>query len=202
MIRVLLVEDMRLMRGALIALLDQEADVEVVGELGWDDRIVPLAASLRTQVVVINTDVAVSRLLPSLKELQSKAPRCRVLILADPRKPIMLAWGSDTRSLSFLVKDAPPALLAGTIRRVAAGERVLDGQIAVSALVGVEQRLTSRELEVLELAAEGASVPEIAHRMHLSPGTVRNYLSAVVAKTGARNRVDAIRIARQTGWLR
>jgi two-component system response regulator DesR len=189
------------MRGALIALLDQEADIEVVGGLGCDDRIVPLAASLQTQVVVIDTDVAVSHLVPTLKELPARAPRCRVLILADPRKPIRLTWGSHTRSWSFLVKDAPPALLAGTIRRVAAGERVLDAQIAVSALVGAEQGLTSRELEVLALAAEGASVSEIANRMYLSLGTVRNYLSAVVTKTGARNRVDAIRIARQTGWL-
>jgi two-component system, NarL family, response regulator DesR len=201
MIRVLLVEDMRLMRAALIALLKSEADIEVVGELGWDRRIVPLAVKLRTHVVVINTDLMVSRLFPTVCELQAKARRCSVLILADPRKPFMLPWGNHTRTLSILVKDASPGLLSDTIRRMADGERVIDPQVAVSALVGAENVLSSRELEVLEIAAEGAPVSEIAHRLRLALGTVRNHLSSAIAKTGARNRIDAIRIAREAGWL-
>jgi DNA-binding NarL/FixJ family response regulator len=103
--------------------------------------------------------------------------------------------------LSFLVKDAQPELLADAIRRVTEGERLLDPQIAVSALVGAENALTRREVEVLEFAAGGASAPEIADQLHLAVGTVRNHLSAVIAKTGARNRIDAIRIAREAGWL-
>jgi two-component system response regulator DesR len=139
-------------------------------------------------------------LFSTITELHEKVG-CWVLVLADPRKSFTLPPGMPTRSLSFLLKDAPPAMLAETIRRVAGGERVIAPQVAVAALVGAEHRLTSRELEVLELAAEGASVSEIADRLFLSHGTVRNYLSAATVKTGARNRIDAIRIARKAGWL-
>jgi two-component system response regulator DesR len=200
-IRVLLVEDMCLVRGALVALLDHEADIEVVGEVGWGGQVVPLAVKLQAHVMVINTDPIMNRLFPTLDHLQATARRCAVLILADPRQPALLPWGSRTRSLSFLVKDAQPELLADAIRRVAEGERLLDPQIAVSALVGAENALTRREMEVLEFAAGGASAPEIADQLHLAVGTVRNHLSAVIAKTGARNRIDAIRIARDAGWL-
>jgi two-component system, NarL family, response regulator DesR len=201
-IRVLLVEDMLLIRGALIALLENENDIEVVGDIGWDHRLIPLAIKLRADVAVIDMDPMVSQLFPTLAELRAKAQRCAVLILADPRKPFAVPRGSHVGSLSFLVKDAPPGLLPETIRKLAGGQQVIDPQIAVSVLVGTESVLTSRELEVLELAAGGASVPEIAHRLNLSRGTIRNYLSAATAKTGARNRIDAIRIARQAGWLR
>jgi two-component system response regulator DesR len=191
---------MRLVRGALVALLANEPNIEVVGEVGWGQGIVAVSAELRPHVVVINTDRMVSQMVPAVSELQEAAGQCAVLILADPRKAVILPPGRRTRSLSFLVKDAPPALLGESIRRMAAGERVIDPQIAVAALTGADN-LTNRELEVLSIAAEGASVPEIARRLYLSLGTVRNYLSAATAKTGARNRIDAIRIARQSGWL-
>jgi two-component system response regulator DesR len=200
-IRVVLVEDMRLLRGALVALLAKEADIDVVGESGWDDALVPLAVALVPDVVVMNTEASAGQLFSTITELRVKAG-CSVLVLVDPRKPFTFPPGMQTRSLNLLDRDAPPALLAETVRRVAEGERVIAPQIAVAALVGAEHRLTGRELEVLELAAEGASVSEIADRLFLSLGTVRNYLSAVTAKTGARNRIDAIRIARKDGWLR
>jgi two-component system response regulator DesR len=201
LIRVLLVDDLPLVRGALIALLGHYPDIEVVGEVSWGSGMVPMAVELEPDVVVISTDLVVSQSLLTLTELQTKVSRCSVLILIDPKKPVMGGTWGRTRSLSFLMKNAPPQVFAETIVRVAAGERVIDAQIAVAALVGAENTLTSREVEVLKLAAEGASVLEIAQSLGLSHGTVRNYLSAVIAKTGARNRIDAIRIANETGWL-
>ena len=201
MIQVLLAEDMRLMRGALVALLSREVDIKIVGEIEVGSVIVPMAVKLRPEVVVINTDLAAGLTFPIVGELAAKLPSCAQLILTDPRKPAMFVSMARLRSASFLVKDVPPVLLAETIRRVAKGERVIDPRIAIAALMENENPLTARELEVLQLAAEGASVPEIAGRLFLSLGTVRNYLSAVIAKTAARNRIDAIRIAREAGWL-
>lgn len=192
---------MRLVRSALVALLEHETDIKVVGELGWDREIAMVGARLRPDVVVINTELALRQTVDIVGELQAEVPGCSVLILADPRKPVLLPRGTHTRSLNFLIKDAPPELLADTIRRVAAGEWVIDPQIAVAAVKGGDSHLTTRELEVLELTAAGASIPEIADRLHLSLGTVRNYVSAIIAKTGARNRIDAILIAREAGWL-
>jgi len=192
---------MRLVRSALVALLEHETDIEVIGELGLDREIILFAARQRPDVVVINTDLAVRQIVDIAGELQNEVPGCSVLILADPRKPVVLPRGPHTRSLNFLVKDAPPELLAATIRRVVDGEWVIDPQIAVAAVKGGENHLTARELEVLELTAAGASVQDIADGLHLSVGTVRNYLSAIIAKTGARNRIDAILIAREAGWL-
>jgi two-component system, NarL family, response regulator DesR len=200
-IRVLLVDEMPLVRGGLIALLDHHPEMEVVGDADWGDAIVPMAVDLYPDVLVISTDLPVSHLLRTLTDLQAHLDHCSILVLIDPRKPVMPgAWGR-TRSLSFLTKNAAPHVLADTIVRVAAGERVIDSQIAVAALMGAESVLTSREVEVLQLAAGGASVHEIADKLGLSRGTVRNYLSTVIAKTAARNRIDAIRIAKEAGWL-
>lgn len=201
MIRVLLIEDARLIRGALIALLAPETDIDVIGEAGWQDDVVSLAVELFPHVLVIDTHINASQLFTTIADLHVKVG-CSVLVLTDPRKPFTLPPGTPTRSLSFLAEDVPPGMFAETIRRVAGGERVIAPQVAMSALVAAETRLTTREVKVLELAAEGASVSEIAERLYLSHGTVRNYLSAATAKTGARNRIDAIRIAREAGWLR
>jgi two-component system response regulator DesR len=201
LIRVLLVDDLPLVRSALIALLEHYPNIEVGGEISWGGGVVPMAVDLQPDVVVISTDRSVSQLLPTLTELHAKVARCAVLVLVDPNKPVMGGSWGRTRSLSFLMKNAPPQVFAETIVRVAEGERIIDAQIAVAALVGAENTLTSREVEVLALAAQGASVLEIAQALGLSHGTVRNYLSSVIAKTGARNRIDAIRIASETGWL-
>jgi two-component system response regulator DesR len=195
-----MIEDGRLIRGALVALLEREPDIVVVGDAGWSEDVVSLALGLLPDVLVIDTRIVASQLFSTIADLHVKV-RCSVLVLTDPRRSFTLPPGIPTKSLSFLAVDVHPAMLAKTIRRVAEGERVIAPEIAVSALVAAENRLTSREVEVLELAAEGASVSEIAERLYLSHGTVRNYLSAATAKTGARNRIDAIRIAREAGWL-
>jgi two-component system response regulator DesR len=198
---VLIVEDVELTRSALIALLEHAADIEVVAEIGLSPGIVPLVTTLRPDVVIINGDLMVSHVLPIVAELHASVRECAVLILADPRKPVILPASRYACAPSFLVKDASPGALVQTIRRLAAGERLIDQRIAIAALTGGGTVLTTRELEVLGLAADGASVGEIAGRLFLSLGTVRNYLSKVIGKTGARNRIDAIRIAREAGWL-
>jgi two-component system response regulator DesR len=200
-IRVLLIEDVPPMRGALASVLTQQPDIVVVGGLSLDHGVDPLAVALRPHVVVINTDLMVSQILPTVTELQAKIPRCSVLIMADPSKRGMLPPRRRAPALSFLVKDAPATLLAETVRRVAKGERVIHPRLEAASL-STDKTVSTRELEVLGLAAEGAPVAEIARRLYLSLGTVRNHLSAVITKTGARNRIDAIRIARKDGWLR
>lgn len=201
MIRVLLVDDFQLTRGALGALLEQEADMMVVAEIGADPGLAQIAATLRPDVVIFNTDLAIGQLLSLAADMHASAKECAVLVLVDQRRPITFPPGRRTGVPSFLVKDVSPDVLVDTVRRVAAGDRVIDERIAIAALVGTETVLTNRELEVLGLAAEGASVEEIAARLYLSLGTVRNYLSKIIMKTGARNRIDAIRIAREAGWL-
>jgi two-component system response regulator DesR len=200
-IRVLLAGDLRLVRGALAALLSREPDIDVVRDLTVGPSIVQLAARLRPDVLVINADLSTSLILPTVAELRAKPSRIPVLILTDCRDPVVTSLAAHDRTLSFLAKDAPPAQLADAVRRVADGHRVIDPRIAVAVLGEAAGPLTTRELEVLGLAAQGTPVPEIAKQMYLALGTVRNYLSAVIAKTGARNRIDAIRIAREAGWL-
>jgi two-component system response regulator DesR len=200
MVRVVLVEEMRLVRGGLVALLMRHADIDVVGDFGWDEGIVSQVAELLPDVAVINTETVAGELFSVVADLQAKA-NCAILVLVDPRKPFVLPPRMSTRSLSFLDKDSPPGELAECVGRVAGGGQIVAPPLMVAAVVGAENRLTGRELEVLRLAAEGAAVSEIAQRLYLSLGTVRNYLSAVTAKTGARNRIDAIRIAREYGWL-
>jgi two-component system, NarL family, response regulator DesR len=196
-IRVLVVEDMTLTRSAFVALFEHEADMEIVAAIGTGPGTAPVAAALQPDVVIIDSDHA----LPIVAELGATVRGCAVLILVDPRKPVVFPPGGYAWTPSFLVKDVSPDVLVETVRRLVAGERIIDERIAIAALTGGETALTNRELEVLRLAADGATVGEIAGRLYLSLGTVRNYISKVIGKTGARNRIDAIRIAREAGWL-
>jgi two-component system response regulator DesR len=200
-IRVLLVEDTRLMRAGLASLLGRESDIVVVGDVDFETDVAAAAAEARPHVVVVNTDYMVSQVLPMVSELMATCPACSVLILSDPSKRGMLPPRRRDRTLSFLVKDAPVAMLAEAVRRVATGEQVIHPRLEAASL-DTERMVSTRELEVLGLAAEGDSVAEIASRLYLSLGTVRNHISSVIMKTGARNRIDAIRIARKDGWLR
>jgi two-component system response regulator DesR len=199
-IEVVLVEEMRLLRGALAALLELDADIKVVEGLGWDSPIVSRAAELRPGVVVINTNLVVGQALSTAAKVERTVP-CRCLILFDPRRPVLLSMENGVRPPSFVAQDAPPTALAMAIRRVADGELVMDPRVVLAALTVAECPLTRRELEVLTLIADGMPVAEVADRLSLSLGTVRNYLSAVIAKTKARSRIDAIRISRAGGWL-
>lgn len=203
MIRVLLVHDTWLMRSALTALLGREHDIEVAAT-PW--RNAPRRArSLRPQVCVVDVECpgAEQGNVAQLAELQDHAvgQECALLVLATASRPGLLRRASQARALGFVNKDAPPEELVRGIRRVARGERFVDNSLAFDFLQAADIPLTPRELSVLSLAAEGASIGEIARVLHLCNGTVRNYMAAITRKTGARNRVDAIRISRVAGWL-
>jgi two-component system, NarL family, response regulator DesR len=201
MIRVVVVRDGGYFGIHARALLNAQPDIEVVGNLALDARLVESAAALAPQVVVIDTEFMVSQVLPLAGDLRARIPSCAILLLCDPTKRGMLPPRRRAADLSFLLKDASGQFLADSVRRLAAGERIVSPRLQAASL-NTERELSTRELEVLGLAAEGESVNDIARRLYLSGGTVRNYLSSVIFKTGARNRLDAIRIVRKDGWLR
>jgi two-component system, NarL family, response regulator DesR len=201
MIKVLLAEDMHMVRGALVALLNLEADIQVVAEVASGDEIVPTARQFAPDVAVIDIDLPGKDGLTAAQELHEKQPECRTLILTSLGRPGTLRRALSARVGGFLLKDAPPAELADAIRGVAAGRRVVDSQLALAAWDSTECPLTPREIEVLRLTAGGANTMEIAAQLYLSVGTVRNYLTTILTKLNARNRVDAIRIATEAGWV-
>jgi len=200
MIRVLVVRDEGYFGVPVRALVESEPDLHYIGTLPLDGGLVERAAQLWPSVIVFDTQHMVSQLLPTATDLHAAIPSCAMLVLSDPAKRGMLPPRRRVAGLNFLLKGASESLLAASVRRLAAGERVVSPVLQAASL-NAERGLTTRELEVLGLAAEGESVKEIASRLYLSGGTVRNYLSAIISKTGARNRLDAIRIVRKDGWL-
>ena len=201
MIRVLLAEDQAMVRGALAALLTLEGDIEIVAEVSRGDEV--LAATMTAQPDIALLDIEMPGLdgLAAAAQLRTNLPGCKVVILTTFGRPGFLRRAMDSGAVGFLVKDAPAAELAKAIRRVAAGERVIDPALATAALSDGPNPLTEREREILADSSGGASVSEIAGRRFLSEGTVRNYLHAAIQKLGARNRVEAARIAAAKGWL-
>ncbi|MGW5276748.1 response regulator transcription factor [Streptomyces sp. NPDC004044] len=201
MIRILLAEDMHMVRGALVALLNLEDDLKVIAELERGDQILSAAREHRPDVAIIDIDLPGLDGLSAAELLHERLPECRALILTSLGRPGTLRRAMSAHVAGFLLKDAPPSDLAQAVRRVVAGQRVIDPQLALAAWGGRESPLTTRETEVLQLAAKGTEPQEIAEHLRLSVGTVRNYLTTAVTKLNARNRVDAIRIARESGWL-
>jgi two-component system, NarL family, response regulator DesR len=201
MIKVLLAEDQHLVRGALVALLRLEPDIEVVAQVDAGTSIVPAALDTQPDVAVLDLNLPGLDGLSAAVELRTKLPRCRSLLVTGVARPGDLRRALDAQLPGFLLKDAAPEHLPNAIRRLAAGQRVIDPQLALIAWETPGNPLTDREAEVLRLAATGASAADIAEGLHLSVGTVRNHLTSTVAKLNARNRVDAIRIATETGWL-
>ncbi|TDE39967.1 response regulator transcription factor [Nonomuraea mesophila] len=201
MIRVLLAEDMHMIRAALTALLRLESDIDVVAEVTRGDEIVPRALEIRPDVAVVDIDLPVVDGITAAAELRERLPSCRILVLTAMGQPGHLRRALAAGIEAFLVKDAPGDRLSDAVRRTASGLRVLDPELVASAMEHGESPLTPRESTVLREAAGGASAEDIAARLHLSPGTVRNYLTGVITKTGARNKIDAIRIAEDAGWL-
>jgi two-component system, NarL family, response regulator DesR len=197
----MLAEDMHMVRGALVALLELEADIDVVAEVASGDDILPTALKHTPDVAVIDIDLPGIDGLTAASALHEQLPTCRTLILTSLGRPGTLRRALSARVGGFILKDAPSRELADAIRRVAAGHRVVDSNLALAAWDSAECPLTAREIDVLRLAADGAEAPEIAARLFLSTGTVRNYLSTIATKLNARNRVDAIRIATESGWL-
>jgi len=201
LIRIVIAEDMHMVRGALVALLEMEPDFEVVAQLAAGDQLVPTALEFLPDVAIIDIDLPGLDGLSAADLLRTALPSCRALILTSLGRPGTFRRALAVRVSGFLLKDAPPDQLADAVRKVAAGVRVIDPQLALAAWEVLENPLTRREIEVMRLAADGAEAMEIAGRLFLSIGTVRNYLTSAVTKLNARNRVDAIRIAQDNGWL-
>jgi two-component system response regulator DesR len=200
-IRVLLAEDMHMVRGALVALLNLETDIEVVAEVASGDQILPTATSVQPDVAVIDIDLPGKDGLTAAVEIHENLPACHTLILTSLGRPGTVRRALDAKVSGFLLKDAPSEKLANAVRSVAVGRRFIDSELALAAWETDDCPLTPREIEILSLAAGGRNVADIAAELFLSPGTVRNYLAAVVTKLNASNRVHAIRIATEAEWL-
>jgi len=200
-IRVLLAEDQGMMRGALALLLGLEDDIEVVAQVAAGDRIVAEALAVRPDIALLDIELPGRSGLDAAAELRERLPSCRVLILTTFGRPGYLRRAMEAGAAGFLVKDGPVEELAVAIRKVLRGERVIDPALAAAALSAGPSPLTAREQDVLNAAADGATVADIATRLFLSESTVRNYLSSAIGKTSTRNRMEAVRAARQNGWL-
>ncbi|MFP3991479.1 response regulator transcription factor [Streptomyces sp. E11-3] len=200
-VKILLAEDVHMVRGALVALLQLEPDLEVVASVDRGDVIVKTALEVRPDVAIIDIDLPGTDGLTAATELHEQLPSCRTLILTSLGRPGTLRRALSASVSGFLLKDSPPDQLALAVRSVAAGQRVVDPQLALTAWDSPDVPLTPRELEVLRLASQGADAAEIAGCLFLTKGTVRNYLTAIVSKLGARNRIDAIRRAQEVGWI-
>jgi two-component system response regulator DesR len=200
-IRVLVAEDMRILRDTLVAVLGLEADIEVVAQVADGNGIVPAVLAERPDVAVVDIDLPGTDGLTAAAHLREQHPDCRVLILTVLGQPGNLRRALAAGVAGFLPKETPAGELVAAVRRVAAGEKVIDPYLAVAALEVADNPLSPREVEVLRRFAGGAGPTEIAAAMFLSYGTVRNYLASAVTKLDARNRVDAVRIAAEAGWL-
>jgi two-component system, NarL family, response regulator DesR len=200
-IRVLVAEDMRVLADTLTAVLNLEDDIEVVAQVSDGDTIIQAAVDQRPDVAIVDIDMPGTDGLTAAAHLHERCPDCKVLILTVLGKPDNLRRALAAHVAGFLVKDTPAADLAAAVRAVAAGGRVIDPQLALAALEIPDTPLSPREAEVLRRFAAGAGPAEIAAAMYLSYGTVRNYLGSAVTKLGARNRVDAVRIAAEAGWM-
>jgi two-component system response regulator DesR len=200
-IRVLLAEDQAMVRGALAGLLSLEPDIEVVAQVARGDEVVDAALSERPDVALLDIEMPGIDGLQAAALLRAELPECKVLILTTFGRPGYLRRAMEQGAAGFLLKDAPSEELARAIRRAVRGERVVDPGLAAAALSEAPSPLTAREHDVLAAARQHATVSDIASALHLSAGTVRNYLSAAIGKTGARNRNEAIRAAEEKGWL-
>ncbi|MGA3215758.1 MAG: response regulator transcription factor [Acidimicrobiales bacterium] len=200
-VRLLIADDQELIRSALAVLLALEDDFEVVATLGRGDEVVAAARAHHPDVALLDIEMPGLDGLAVAGVLAQQVPECRALILTTFGRPGYLRRAMESGAYGFVVKDCPPEQLAAAIRRVAAGERVVDPALAASALADGASPLTARERDVLVAARSGGTVSDIAEKLYLSDGTVRNYLSGAIAKAGARNRAEAVRTADELGWL-
>lgn len=201
MIRVLVVEDRAMIRGALVALLQREDDLHIVAAVGRADEITPAAWEAEPDVAVFDIDMPGLDRITAAEQLRDRLPNCTVLILADLAQAGILRCAMGGRIRGYLRKDASAEQLANAIRKVASGGSEFCPKLARAAQGDGLNPLTLREVEILRLTAEGAGPREVAMRLRLSTGTVRNHLTMVVCKLQARNQMDAVRIAGNAGWL-
>jgi two-component system response regulator DesR len=203
-IRTLIAEQTCVIRAGLVALLAGTGDIEVVAEVGSCAQALCAARELCPDVAILAASLPDADGYAAARALHAQSPGCRSLILGDQGDPAGLQRTVDAQAAGFVSQNAAPEYIAEAIRYAATGRKVVDPDLAFAALKAAraaKNPLTSRELDALRLAAAGATTAEIAGDLYLAVGTVRNYLSRVISKTGARNRVDAIRIAADAGWI-
>jgi two-component system response regulator DesR len=200
-IRILLVEPMNLLRGALAATLSREEDFTVVAELGCLGEAPAMARAVPPDVAVVNVGLLAGDGLRLFTRLSAEQPGCAMLVLAGPDAPGRLNRALDVHVRGVVGTQATPGDLVRGIRRLARGERVIDARLAVAMVAAPRSPLSARELDVLSVAASGMPSAEVAAKLHLTAGTVRNYISVILRKTGARNRLEAVRVAEDAGWL-
>lgn len=200
MISVVVAEDQVLVLGALVALLRTERDIEVVGSAADGGEALRLAIAIRPDVLLADIEMPTMSGIELAAECRRVRLPTRVVILTTFARPGYLTRALDAGALGYLLKDSRPEALANAVRRAAQGLRDVDPKLTKQASV-LPDPLTDRERQSLRLAAEGRTSPEIASNLHITEGTVRNYLSQAMAKLNASSRVDAARVARDNGWL-
>jgi two-component system response regulator DesR len=200
-IRLLLADDQELIRSALAALLDMQEDFSVVASVGRGDVVVAAAKATAPDVALLDIEMPGIDGLAAAAILTEQVPGCRSVIVTTFGRPGYLRRAMESGAVGFVVKDTPVSQLADAIRRVASGERVVDPALAAATLSHGTSPLTPRERDVLAVGRTTTTVAEIAERLFLSEGTVRNYLSSAIAKANARNRTEAARVADENGWL-
>jgi two-component system response regulator DesR len=200
-IRLLVADDQALVRGALASLLDLEEDLQVVAQVGRGDEVLDAARAARADVALLDVEMPGADGITATRTLATAYPACRSLIVTTFGRPGYLRHALEAGASGFVVKDTPSAQLAAVVRRVAAGERVVDPALAAESLAVGPSPLSPRERDVLLAFRDDGTALAVARRLHLSEGTVRNHLSSAIGKTGARNAPEALRIAADRGWL-
>jgi len=200
MIKILIAEDQRLLRGALASLLDLEDDIEVVGQASDGAEALELICKLQPDICLMDIEMPQLSGLDVAEKIRAKALPCRVIILTTFARPGYFERAIKANIHGYLLKDEPSDRLAEAIRRVMAGHREISPELIFGSLHN-ENPLTAREIDILKLAAQGGSAADIAKSMHLSYGTVRNYISEIINKLEAKNRMEAVRIAEEKGWI-
>jgi two-component system, NarL family, response regulator DesR len=200
-IKVLLAEDQGMMRGALALLLGMEDDIEVVAQVEAGDRVLAAALEAAPDIALLDIEMPGRTGLDVAGDLRAQLPACKVLVLTTFARPGYLRRAMEAGASGFMIKDGPVEELADAIRKIMAGQRVIDPSLAAAALSAGPNPLTDRERDVLTAADGGATIADIAGQLFLSESTVRNYLSSAIGKTGSRNRIEAVQAARHNGWL-
>ncbi|HEY5230474.1 MAG TPA: response regulator transcription factor [Galbitalea sp.] len=197
MIRLLLADDQALVRGAIASLLD----LEVVAQVGRGDEVLDAARASKADVALLDVEMPGLDGIAAARVLRAEFPSCRALVVTTFGRPGYVRLALEAGASGFVVKDTPSGQLADAVRRVAAGERVVDPALAAESLAAGPSPLSARETDVLLAVRQGNSSADVASQLHLSEGTVRNHLSSAIGKTGARNAAEAARIAAENGWL-